>query len=103
MKTRNTIFAVTREARVIGFWPLPFFFLRVKTYVKLAFSKCYTFLHTRLQDFSSKGRNICILIYIFHIISIAIEKVKNKVMVNMLIRKENLYENFYDYMKKELS
>ena len=42
------------------------------------------------QDFSSKGRNICILIYIFHLISITIEKVKNKVSVNMLIRKENL-------------
>ena len=42
------------------------------------------------QDFSSKGRRICILIYIFHFISIAIEKVQNEVMVNMLIRKENL-------------
>ena len=42
------------------------------------------------QDFSSKGWKICILIYIFHLISITIEKVKNKVSVNMLIRKENL-------------
>ena len=42
------------------------------------------------QDFSSKGRKICILIYIFHLINITIEKVKNKVMVNMLIKKENL-------------
>ena len=42
------------------------------------------------QDFSSKGQNICILIYIFHLISITIEKVQNEVMVNMLIRKENL-------------
>ena len=53
-------------------------------------AKGYTLLvQGSCQDFSSKGQKICILIYIFHLISRTIEKVKNKVMVNMVIRKEN--------------
>ena len=50
------------------------------------------------RDFSSKGQNICILIYIFHFISITTEKVQTEVMVNMLIRKEMDEAEFFGHL-----
>ena len=46
--------------------------------VILATKKEKSWIQGSRQDFSSKGRKICILIYIFHLISITIEKHVNQ-------------------------